>query len=191
MADEANTNKGEEIHGKVYTEEEFNRKLTAEVDRRVESGIQKGLETHKEKWQRELEDRAKLTAEELAQKQIDEKAKELTSREKEIAKRANRIDARDMLSEANVPKAYYDKFLDVLISEDTETTTSNVNNFIEMFNSTKQDIETRLKSELSNVPKPNQGDPKPVSKKDFDSMSYAKKMEFKRDNPEMYKEFIK
>ncbi len=176
---------------KMYTEDEFNRKLTAEVDRRVESGIQKGLETQREKWEREAREKATLTAEELAQKKIEEKSNELTAKEKEIAKRANRIDAKELLSEADIPKSHYDKFLDVLISEDADVTLTNVKNFIEMFNSTKKEIETKVKSELSTVQKPTQGEANKISKADFVKMGYAEKVKFKTEHPDLYKEFMK
>lgn len=182
---------GQETKGKVFTEDEFNKKLTAEVDRRVESGIQKGLETQKQKWQREFEERAKLTAEEIAQKHLEEKTQELTAKEREIAKRANRLEAKELLSGAEIPKAHYDKFLDVLISDDADVTTQNVNNFVEMFNSTKKEIETRLKTEMSTVRNPKQGESeKQMSKAEFNKLPYAKKVEMKRDNPELWKQFM-
>lgn len=177
---------------KVFTEEEFNRKLTAEVDRRVESGIQKGLETKKQKWQQEFEERAKFTAEELAQKQLEEKTKELSAKEREIAKRGNKIEAKEMLSGADIPKAHYDKFLDVLISDDADVTAQNVKNFIEMFNTTKKEIETRLKTEMSTVRNPKQGESeKPMTKEEFNKLPYSKKVEMKKDNPELWKQFMK
>ena len=182
---------GQETKGKFFTEDEFNKKLTAEVDRRVESGIQKGLETQKQKWQREFEERAKLTAEEIAQKHLEEKTQELTAKEREIAKRANRLEAKELLSGAEIPKAHYDKFLDVLISDDADVTTQNVNNFVEMFNSTKKEIETRLKTEMSKVRNPKQGESeKQMSKAEFNKLPYAKKVEMKRDTPELWKQFM-
>ena len=59
----------------MYTEDDLQRKVTAEVDRRVESGIQKGLETQKKKWQEEFEKSATMTAEELAKKKLEEQEK--------------------------------------------------------------------------------------------------------------------
>ncbi len=176
---------------KMYTEDEFNRKLTAEVDRRVESGIQKGLETQREKWEREAREKATLSAEELAKKAIEEKSQELTAKEKEIAKRANKIEAKEKLSDAGIPKSHYDKFLDVLISEDSEATLTNVQNFIEMFNSTKKEIETKVKGELSTVQKPTQGESNKITKADFVKMGYAEKVKFKTEHPDLYKEFMK
>lgn len=191
MTEEIKDTEVQVIPEKMYTEEEFNRKLTAEVDRRVESGIQKGLETNKQKWQRELEERAKLTAEELAHKQLEEKTQELTAKEQAIAKKANLLEAKELLSGAEIPKAQYEKILDVLISDDEQVTVQNVNNFIEIFNSTKKDIETRLKSEMSNVRNPKQGDSeKQMTKEEFNTLPYAKKLEMKKNQPELWKQFM-
>ena len=176
---------------KLYTEAEFTKRLTSEVDRRVESGIQKGLETNKQKWQREFEESANLTAEQLAQKKLEEKTNELTQKEIGVALRANKIDAREAFNAAEVPKAQYEKFIDMLVSDDAEVTVSNVKNFVDMFNVTKNDIETRLKSEMSIVKNPKQGDSeKPLSKKEFDALPYAKKAKIKQEQPEIWKQFM-
>lgn len=176
----------------LFTEEDLTKRVTAEVDRRVESGIQKGLETNKSKWEQEIAERAKLSAEELAKKDFEEKQAHLTAKEREIQKKANKIDAKDMLSEANVPKSHYDKFIDMLVSDDPEVTKTNVQNFVDLFNSTKTEIETSIKSKLSNIPNPKQGDgDKAVTKADFIKMGYAEKIKFKTDHPDLYKEFIK
>lgn len=175
----------------LFTEEDLQKKVTSEVDRRVESGIQKGLETKKQKWEREYSERAKLTAEELAQKQLEEKMQELSGKEKEISKKANQIEARSILAEANIPKAHYEKFIDLLVNDDAETTTSNVQNFVDVFNSTKDDITNQIKSEYSNVPKPKTGANDTLTKDDFDKMGYGEKIKFKTENPDLYKEFMK
>ena len=175
----------------LYTEEDLQKKITSEVDRRVESGIQKGLETKRQKWEREYSERAKLTAEELAQKQLEEKMQELSSKEKEINKKANQIEARGILAEANIPKAHYEKFIDLLVNDDAETTMSNVQNFVDVFNSTRDDITNQIKSEYSNVPKPKTGANGTLTKDDFDKMGYGEKIKFKAENPDLYKEFMK
>lgn len=176
----------------LYTEEDLTKKVTSEVDRRVESGIQKGLETKKQKWEIEFAERAKLSAEEIAKKELDDKLATFAEREKEISKKANLLEAKSLLSEASVPKSHYDKFIGMLVSDNEEVTKVNVQNFIDMFNSTKSEIETKVKSEFTNIPKPGaNANPGVVTKTEFDKMGYADKMKFKQSNPEMYKQFIK
>lgn len=176
----------------LLTEDEVTRRVTAEVDRRVDSGIQKGLETQRQKWEKEMAEKANLTAEELAKQKLAEKETELTTREKEILKKANLIDAKDMLANAEVPKSQYEKVITMLVSEDAELTKTNVENFINVFNETKTEIENKVKAQYSNIPQPKQGNgDKVVSAEDFKKMSYTDKMKFKETNPELYKEFIK
>ena len=176
----------------LFTEDDLNRRVTAEVDRRVESGIQKGIETQRKKWEEEFNRKAQMTAEELAQEKLSEQLKILSSKESEIQKRSNLIDAKDMLASASVPKSHYDKFIDVLVTSDAEMTKANVTNFINMFNDTKKEIETQIKSELTKItPPPTPTGDKVVTKEMFTKMSYSEKLKFKEENSEKYKEFIK
>ena len=175
----------------LFTEDDLNKKVMSEVDRRVDSGIQKGLETQKQKWEQEFTQRANMTAEELAKKNFEEKEKLVSQKEREILKRANNIDAKDMLSEAQIPKSQYDKVITMLVSDDAEVTKANVQNFINMYNETKTDIETKVKSQFTNVPPPKGGQGGDlVTKADFMKMPYGEKLKFKTSNPELYKQFI-
>jgi len=176
----------------LFTEDELTKRVTSEVDRRVESGIQKGLETQKQKWERELAEKAKLSAEELAKKEFEEKVNGLTAKEKEIQKKANRLEAVEMLTNASIPKSQYEKVMSVLISDDENATKANVQNFIDVFNSTKAELETKIRGEASNVKPPEtSGNNGVVTKQEFDKMGYADKLKFKQANPELYKKFTK
>lgn len=175
----------------LFTPEDLEKRVQSEVDRRVETGIQKGLATHKQKWEQEFVEKSKLTAEELAQKQIEETLKSLSEKEKALSKRNNEIEAKHLLTEANVPKSHYDKFIGLLVSDDFETTKSNIDNFINMFNATKSEIETEVKSKLTNVQKPTNGSVGGVTKADFDKMTSIEKIKFKEEHPELFKQFIR
>lgn len=175
----------------LFTPEDLEKKVRAEADRMVETGIQKGLETQRAKWEKDFSEKAKLSAEELAQKEVQDKIQSVTLKELEIKKRANKLEAKEMLSEAQIPKAQYESLIGMLVSDDEETTKTNVTSFINMFNATKIEIETKVKSEMSKVPPPNVGNNGEVtSKDDFNKMGYAEKMKFKTTNPEKYKEFM-
>lgn len=175
----------------LFTEEDLTKRVTSEVDRRVESGIQKGLDTHKSKWETEFSEKAKLTAEELAQKELETQMRELSTRELEIKKRANTLDAKDLLSSASIPKSQYEKFIDLLISDDETVTKSNVENFISTFNETKVAIEADIKKQYSQVPPPSEGKgDNPVTKESFNQLGYADKLKLKANNPELFKQFM-
>lgn len=172
----------------LFTEEELERRVTSEVDRRVESGIQKGLETHRDKWKAEFESKAKLTASELAELELEGKLAELESRELEIAKRSNLIEAKDKLTGADIPKEQYEKFINILVSNDADETIVNVDNFIENYNATKSEIESKIKREMSNIPAPGikgDGDIKAMKTK-FEDMTYMERLELKREDEALY-----
>ena len=157
----------------LYTEEDLNSKVTAEVDRRVESGIQKGLETQRAKWEKDYDRKAKLSAEEIAKLELQDQIDKLSEKEAEINKRSNAIDAKDSLTSAGIPKDDYNKFLDLLVSDDPDVTKKRVEDFIETFESTKKNIESTVRKELSNVPAP-KGNPSignDEGPKDFLSMA--------------------
>ena len=176
----------------LFSEEDVLKRVNTEADKRVESGIQKGLETKKASWESEYSERAKLTADQLAKKDFDDKYKDLSVRELAIKKRANNLEARDMLTEAQIPKAQYDKIIGMLVSDDSDVTKTNVQGFINMFSETKTEIETRIKSEYSNVPKPKIGGAdETLTKDNFNKLGYADKLKLKQTQPEVYKEFMK
>lgn len=174
----------------LFTEEELNKRVTSEVDRRVENGIQKGIETQKSKWEKEFSEKAKLTAEELAQKEIQDKLAEMTAKEREIQTKSNRLEALQLLADAEVPKSQYEKMLGMLVSDNIESTKANVTSFIEVYNATKTEVETKVKSELGHVKNPKQGQTLGVDKASFDKMGYADKLKFKVENPDLYKKFM-
>lgn len=176
----------------LFTEDDVNRKVVSEVDRRVESGIQKGLETQKQKWEVELAQKANLTAEEIAKKKFEQQLNLVTGRESEVSRRANQLEAKELLTDAGIPKSQYEKVITMLVSDNEEVTKANVQSFINMFTETKTELENKIKSELANVPPPKSGNgDKVVSKVDFNKMPYGEKMNFKISNPDLYKEFIK
>lgn len=175
----------------LYSREEHERELQREVDRRVESGIQKGLETHSTKIRQEIEEKAKLSAEERARLEVAEKEQAIAVKEKEVLRKTNELEARDLLVGAGVPKDQYTKLLGVFVSEDLETTKKNVQNFIDVFNTTKKDAETAVRSEFSKVPPPSSGGKDVVNQADFNKLTYAQKLEFKQKSPEVYRQFVK
>lgn len=192
QVDEMITNAVKEATKGLYTKDDFDRELTREVDRRVETGIQKGLETHKRKWEDEYTRRAQMTAEELAQKELQEKMGELTAKEREVLRRQNHLNAKELLTDAGIPKEHYEKFIDVLVLEDSDATAQKVQNFVEMFNNTKMDIESRIKSEFSRVPAPTQSQSEGgLTKEQFIRLPYEKKLELKNTQPEIYNSLIK
>lgn len=176
----------------LYSKEDLDREVTREVDRRVERGIKKGLDTNKAKWQKEFEEKSKLTAEELAEKQLKEKLSELEGREKELAMRSNTLEAKSMLAGAEIPKEHYEKFVGILVSGDGDSTKENVQNFIDTFNETRIGIEKSLKEKYSKIPAPNSGTSSSgiATQAEFNKLTFSEKMKFKEENPELANKFM-
>ena len=177
----------------LFTKEDLEKEVTREVDRRVQSGIQKGIETQKSKWQEEFEKKSKLTAEELAEEQLKSKLGELESRERELALRANTLDAKSMLANAEIPKEHYEKFVGILVDGDEEKTRLNVQNFVDTFNETKTNIEKGLQEKYSIIPSPNSSDKSKggLTKEEFNNMSYMERKELKEKDENLYNKLIK
>lgn len=177
----------------MYSQDELDRQVQREVDRRVESGIQTAIKNQREKLKKEIEDEMNLSADELAQRKLDEKMAEIKEKEAEIATRTNRVNAIEKLTSEKVPKTYYEKLLGNLISPDGEATMSNIDAMIEVYSSTKKSLEEQIRSELANINPPagGGGGSKAITKEDFDAMPFNKKVEFKQTNPEEFAKFIK
>jgi len=175
-----------------YTQEELDMLLQKEGDRRVTSAKMKWekdfiekLESEKQKWERENKELATLTATELAEKELKAKMDLLTGKETELLKKENYIKAIEMFSSAEVPKESYEKLIGTFVTGDFETTKTNVEMFIDVFNSTKTGLETRLKSELSKVSPPTIGSAGSGTKK-FKDMTVEERIELKENNPDAF-----
>jgi hypothetical protein len=181
----------EKARAGLFTEDDLQRRVTSEVDRRVESGIQKGLETQRRKWEEEYSKKAQMTAEELAQKELEERLKEISGREKEIKLRANSLEAKELLNNAGVPKEHYESLLNPLISEDSESTKANIESLINTYTQTRSELEAKIRQEMGNVPSPTTGKgDAPVTKESFSKMNYAEILAFKKSNPDLYTKFM-
>ena len=127
----------------------------------------------------------------MAEKQLENKMKELRERELEVALKGNMFEAKSMLAEANIPKEHYERFVGILVNEDAEASKANVTNFINTFNETKASMEASIKEQLSLIPSPTGGSGgSAVTKEDFIKMTYEQKLKLKTENPDVYKKLI-
>lgn len=177
----------------LLTQSEFDKKLTSEVDRRVESGITKGMVTQRAKLEKEISEKAKLSAEELANKEFADRLAELELQEFAVKKQANKLSAKAMLSDKGIPKSAYDKIIDTLVIDDETVTNTNVANFIELFEEMKLEVTTSVKAEQSKIPSPpnKSGKGESLDKGGFAKLGYRERLQFKLENPEAYKQLIK
>lgn len=111
---------------KTYTEEELDKLVQAEADRRVTKGLEtartKWEEEHKKKVEKEKE-LAQLSAEERLKKELAEKEKSLADQEKSLNVERLKFQAGQELLKKNLPT----EFLDFVIAETSEKTFENLN----------------------------------------------------------------
>lgn len=186
-----------------YTDEQIKDMLQREADRRVTEALQTqklkleaeketALQAERERVKKETLEQATLSAEELAKKQLEIKLQEVATKEAEIAKKQNLLLAKEKLTEAGVPKTGYENLLGIMVTDSEDATIGNVTQFINAFSTTKTELETSIRSELSKVPPPKSGaGGDEITKEKFNAMSYKDKMELKQTNPELFSTFIK
>lgn len=161
MTDNLDTNKDENVideeqEVKTYTQEEVDKLLQSEADKRVS----KALETAKSKWKKEYDDeleKKKQEAEEYAEMTAKERFQHDKKKlEDELAeyKRKDTLNemtktARAVLAESNITIS--DEMLSILITEEAESTKANVDNFISLF---RQEVDKAVTDKLKgNTPK--------------------------------------
>lgn len=186
-----------------YTEEQIRDMLQREADRRVTEALKtakekaeaekaEAIKAERERVEKETLEKATLSAEELAKKQLEVKLQEVATKEAEIAKKHNLLLAKEKLAEAGVPKTGYENLLGIMVNDNEEATLGNVTQFINAFSTTKTELETSIRSELSKVPPPSGGGSgADITKEKFATMSYKDKMDLKNTNPELFSTFIK
>lgn len=149
--------KKETEDGLPKTKEELTKLLQSESDRRVSDA----LKTSKAKWETEYQaklEAEKKEAEKLAKLSQAEKEKvlmekqkdELSRKEKEIALREMKLESAKILSEEGLPL----DFVDLLTTDDADTTKSNIDNFSKAF---KDAVSKAVDEKLKASPKPQAG----------------------------------
>lgn len=134
-----------EAEVKTYTEEEVQKKIQSESDKRVTEA----LKTAKENWKKELEEEekekqrlAKLSEKERVNEDLQKKEKEIA----ELNAKLNLVnlerDTEDRLAEENIPR----EFKTFLMGSDAESTNENIKAFKPIFEDLVQkQVEERLK----------------------------------------------
>lgn len=116
-----------------------------------------------EKAVKEAERLAKMTAAEKAEHQMNEAIKRAEEAEAKLNRYAMKSEARTILSEAklNLPES----LLDILISDDAESTKTRIDDFTKLFN---EAVETAVKAKIAgNPPKTKSGAAATMSKEEI------------------------
>ena len=166
---------------KTYTQEEVDKLLQAESDRRVTSALKK----QQERFEREKAESEKLREMDEAQRkeyEYNKKVEELAAREKEFAITQNKLEASKIMSEHGLPIS----FVDYIVAEDAETMMNNITTFETQWKAAIADaVQQRL---ASPAPKGSNVTQTGITKEQFRKMTLAQQSEIYRTNPELYKQ---
>ena len=165
--------------GKMYTQEE----LQAEADRRVNQALQK-KEREMGKKLTEAEKLSKMSTEDQYKYKLEQKEAELASKEKEYILRDNKIAAMKVLSEKEIPA----DLVDFVVNEDAEIMMTNINTLDKFI---KTAVANQVKARLAS-PTPTKGLPSntEITRAEFDKLSFAKKVELRTNNTELYNKLM-
>lgn len=144
-----NNNAEKEVENKTFTEEELNKRIQSESDKRVTEA----LRTAKEKWEKEYNEKLekeKTEAEKLAKMTADERARAQFEKEKASFEEARQKFLRDQLELETVKElskqGLNTEFSSFLMGENAEKTNENIKVFKEKFDEAVENaVNERLK----------------------------------------------
>ena len=174
-----NVNVNEEV--KTYTQEEVDKLLQQEADRRVTSALKKQAE----KFEREKAESEKLRDMDEQQRkeyEYEKKVKELENKEREFNLMQNKLEASKIMGEHGLPVS----FVDYIVAEDAETMMANITNFETQWKAAVADaVSARI---AQPAPKGSNVSQTGSTKEAFKKMSLAQQSEIYRTNLELYKQ---
>lgn len=135
-----------------------------------------------------------MTADEKARDELEQlkKDKELVARQlSEIA--IEKILTKNGINVETYGEEEYKNLVNDLIADTVDNSSIKANNFVKILNKQKEFVEKETTSNLlKNTPTPQTGvDDKVVTKEDFDKMTYSQMMNFMKESPELYNEYVK
>jgi len=171
----------EQSEVKTYTQEEVDKLLQQEADRRVTSALKK----QQQKFESERAEAEKLREMDEAQKkeyEFNKRVAELEAKEREFALMQNKLSASKVLADRGLPV----QFTDYLVTEEAESMMENINNFEKMWKAAIADaVNARL---ATPAPKGSTVSQTGLTKKDFEKLTVAQQAQLYKTNPELYKQ---
>lgn len=165
---------------KTYTQDEVDKLLQQETDRRVTSALQK----QQRKFEAEKAEAEKLRDMDEAQKkeyEFNKRVAELERKEKEFALMENKVSATKVLGDRGLPI----QFVDYIVADDAETMMTNINNFEKAWKAALADaVNARL---AQPAPKGSAATQTGLTREQFKKLSISQQAELYKTNPELYK----
>lgn len=169
---------------KTYTQEEVDKLLQSETDRRVTAALKKQELKNAEKL-KESEKLARMNEQEKYEYALEQREAAIAEKERALALAENKNEASKILADKGISLS----LVDFVVAEDAETMNERINLLDKAFKaSVKAEVEKRLGS---NTPKKNLPPDETITKEAFRKMSLADQQELYKTNPNLYQELVK
>ena len=164
---------------KLYTQEEVDKMLQSEVDRRITSALKKQAKSNEAKI-KEAQKLAQMNESEKFQYELEQREKAIAEKEKALALAENKNIASQILADKGLSLS----LVDFVIAEDAETMNSNIRLLDKAFkDSVKREVEKRLGS---SAPKKNLPVEETITKEKAMKMGIRERQNLLNNNPELY-----
>ena len=169
---------------KTYTQEEVDKMLQSEVDRRITSALKKQAKTNEAKI-KEAQKLAQMNESEKFQYELEQREKAIAEKEKALALAENKNIASQILADKGLSLS----LVDFVIAEDAETMNSNIRLLEKAFkDSVKREVEKRLGS---SAPKKNLPPDETITKEKAMKMGIRERQNLLNNNPELFAQLFK
>lgn len=169
---------------KTYTQEEVDKMLQSEVDRRITSALKKQAKNNEAKI-KEAQKLAQMNESEKFQYELEQREKAIAEKEKALALAENKNEASKILADKGLSLS----LVDFVIAEDAETMNSNIRLLEKAFkDSVKREVEKRLGS---SAPKKNLPPDETITKEQAKKMSIIERQNLLNNNPELFAQLFK
>ena len=168
---------------KTYTQEEVDKMLQSEVDRRITSALKKQAKSNEAKI-KEAQKLAQMNESEKYQYELEQREKAIEEKEKALALAENKNEASKILADKGLSL----DLVDFVIAEDAETMNSNIRLLEKAFkDSVKREVEKRLGS---SAPKKNLPPDETITKEQAKKMGIRERQQLLMNNPELYNQLF-
>ena len=168
---------------KTYTQEEVDKMLQSEVDRRITSALKKQAKNNEAKI-KEAQKLAQMNESEKFQYELEQREKAIEEKEKALALAENKNEASKILADKGLSLS----LVDFVIAEDAETMNSNIRLLEKAFkDSVKREVEKRLGS---SAPKKNLPIEDTITKDKAMKMGIRERQNLLNENPELYNQLF-
>ena len=165
---------------KTYTQEEVDKLLQSEVDRRITSALKKQAKSNEAKI-KEAQKLAQMNESEKFQYELEQREKAIAEKEKALALAENKNTASQILADKGLSLS----LVDFVVAEDAETMNDRIKVLDKAFKeSVKREVEKRLGS---SAPKKNLPPDETITKEQAKKMGIRERQQLLNNNPDLYK----